>query len=88
MVKHQRDLGNKPIMMQFGNWKDQHGKEMYVGCTIIVRSYAQMCSPKFRSGPVCEFAKGTTFKPEDIILDGKLSMVLLLIVIVFRMSKR
>jgi hypothetical protein len=26
--------------MQFGNWKSMHGKKLYVGCTVVVKSYA------------------------------------------------
>jgi len=42
MIKRQEDIQGQPLTMQFGNWKIVDGKDLCVGSTVIVKSFAQM----------------------------------------------
>jgi len=46
MIKYQEDIQGQPLTMQFGNWKIMDGKDLCVGSTVIVKSFAQMIDQK------------------------------------------
>jgi len=45
VIKHHRDIGGKPLTVQFGNYGAFDGKNLHVGTTVIVKSYAQIYNP-------------------------------------------
>lgn len=70
VIRKQEDrVKNTPIVMQFGHWKREDGKNLHVGCVLAVRGYSSIVNSSFSTNQ----QSSQSISENDIIVDDFLN---------------